>query len=171
MPYVEDLINIENARILWPNFSGKKSQYNREGDRNFNVIIPDADMANKLKDDGWNIHVREPREEGDQPEYRLPVAVSFDYKPPKITLITSRKQTLLDETTVGLLDHADIKTIDMTIRPYNWKRTVKDRDGTEYEETGVKAYLKTMYVVLEEDAFAHKYAEEEYPGEPPFDAD
>ena len=171
MPYVEDVINIENARIIFPNFSGRKSQYNREGDRNFNVIIPDPKLAQKMTEDGWRVHVREPREEGEQPEYRLPVSVSFDYKPPKIILVTSKKQTQLDEATVSLLDHADIKNIDMTIRPYNWKRMVKDRDGNEYEETGVKAYLKTMYVVLEEDYFASKYAEEEYPGEPPFDAE
>ena len=165
MPYVEDPINIENAKIIFRNFSGKKSQYNREGDRNFNVIIPDAKKAQQLIADGWNIRVREPREEGDEPEYRLPVSVSFTYKPPKVVMVTKRKQTQLDEDTIGILDQADIRTVDLTISPYNWK--MKDRDGNE--SSGVKAYLKTMYAVLEEDAYADKYAQEEYPGEPPFD--
>lgn len=165
MPYVENPINIENARIIFRNFAGKKSQYNREGDRNFNVIIPNAEIANQLIADGWNIRVREPRDAGEQPEYRLQVSVSFNYKPPKIILVTKRKQTQLDENTVGILDDADIATVDLTIRPYNW--SMKDRDGIE--QTGVKAYLKTMYVVLEEDAYAEKYAQDDYPGEPPFD--
>lgn len=165
MSYVENPINIENARIIFRNFSGKKSQFNREGDRNFNVIIPDGNIANQLIEDGWNVHVREPREDGEQPEFRLPVAVSFNYRPPKIILVTKRKQTQLDENTVGILDDADIASVDLTIRPYNW--TMKNKDGTE--STGVKAYLKTMYVVLEEDAYADKYARDEYPGEPPFD--
>jgi len=149
MPYVEDNITIENARIIFRNFAGKKSQYNREGDRNFNVIIPDAAMAQKLASDGWNIHVREPREEGEQPEYRLPVAVGFNIRPPKVVMVTKRYQRQLDESTISLLDDADIVKADMTLRPYNWE--VKDRDG-------VKAYLKTLYVVVEEDEFADKYA-------------
>lgn len=167
MAYVENPINIENARIIFRNFSGKKSQYNREGDRNFNVIIPDDEVAQRLIEDGWNVRVREPREEGDKPEYRLQVAVSFNYRPPKIVLVTKRKQTQLDENTVGILDQADIASVDLTIRPYNW--SVKNKDGSE--ETGVKAYLKTMYVVLEEDEFAYKYSQDDYPGEAPFDAD
>ena len=165
MAYVENYINIEHARIIFRNFSGRKSQYNREGDRNFNVIIPDPELAKKLAEDGWNIHVREPRDESESPEYRLPVAVGFNYKPPKIVMVTSRKQTVLDEDTVGILDQADIANVDLTIRPYNWK--MQNRDGTE--SMGVKAYLKTMYVTIEEDAYADKYARDEYPGEPPFD--
>lgn len=161
--YVEDNINLEKAHIIWPNFSGRKGQYNREGDRNFTVIIPNAEVANQLIEDGWNVKMRPPREEGDEPEYRLQVAVAFNGRPPKIVLVTRRKQTILDENTVGLLDTADIAYCDMTIRPYNWKR----EDGAH----GVKAYLKTLYAVLEEDYFSDRYAQDDYPGEPPFDPD
>lgn len=164
MPYVENDIRIENARIIFRNFSGKKSTYNEEGDRNFNVIIPDEQMALRLTDDGWNIHVREPRDEGDKPEYRLPVAVNFKYKPPKVVMITGRKRTILTEETVKILDQADIAHCDIIIHPYNW--TKKERDGRIV--TGVKAYLKTLYAVLEEDEFEAKYAYDEAPDEVPF---
>ena len=165
MKFVEECINIENARIIFRNFSGKKSSYNREGDRNFNVIIPSEELAHKLAEDGWNIRCREPREEGDRPEFRLPVAVAFNYKPPKVILVTKRNNTVLNEDTIGILDQADIVNVDLTIRPYNWK--MQNKDGSE--SFGVKAYLKTMYVTVEEDAYADKYARDEYPGEPPFD--
>ena len=32
---------IDNARLIFKNFSGKGDNYNREGDRNFAVIIDD----------------------------------------------------------------------------------------------------------------------------------
>ena len=51
-PRVNDNLVIENARLLFRNFSGRESKYNRAGQRNFCVYIDDPQDVQKLADDG-----------------------------------------------------------------------------------------------------------------------
>lgn len=160
-PRVNENLVIENARLLFRNFSGRESKYNRAGQRNFCVYIEDAADAQKLIDDGWNVRVRPPREDGEEPRYYIQVAVSFENIPPTVYMITKRKKVKLDEESIDTLDFAEIRNVDLTIRPYNWVI----QEGTKNEKSGVKAYLRSLYVVIEEDEFAEKYAGDEYPEE------
>ena len=143
-------IVIENAKILFSNFAGVETRFNPKGRRNFSVIIDDTEYAEMLKNDGWNIKTLPPREEGDIPKYYLQVSVNFENVPPKVIMVTSRSMAPLDSESIGTLDYADIINVDLTITPYHWEVSGKD---------GIKAYLKTMYVTIEEDEFADKYAD------------
>lgn len=145
---VIDNISIEGAKIGFRNFSGKQSQFNAAGRKNFCVFL-DPETGRKLETDGWNIRWLDPREEGDEKTPYLQVAVSFDNIPPKIVLITSRGQSILDSQTVNVLDWAELKHVDLVVRPYNWEVNGK---------AGVKGYVRSMYITIDEDEFASKYS-------------
>lgn len=144
---VEDNIRIEGARIGFRNFSGEEGRFNPKGRRNFCVFL-EEDIAKDMEKEGWNVKWLQPREEGDELQAYLQVKVVFGKIPPKIVLVTMRGKTRLDEDTVNILDWAEIQNVDLVIRPYNW-----EVNGN----TGVSAYIKTMYVTLREDEFESKY--------------
>ena len=143
-------IKIENARIVFRNLSGKPDKYNpRGGKRSFSVVIEDPEFANELKREGWNIkQFNQSPDSDEEPAHFISVKVSYNNIPPHIYLCTSKNKTLLNEDTVGQLDYADISNVDIVITPYQY-----EMNG----ESGISAYVKTMYVTVVEDEFASKY--------------
>lgn len=145
-----DNITIRNAELLFRNFSGRSTQFTPEGRRSFSVLIDDKHYANSLIADGWNVKPLKPRDDNDPPRWQLPVAVFFGKYPPMIIMISGNTKTLLGEDNVNLLDWADIIKVDLMIRPREY-----DAAGRH----GVKAYLKSMYVTVQEDELAKEYAD------------
>jgi hypothetical protein len=156
---------MEGVKIIFRNFKGEEGPYNREGVRNFGVILP-SDVAEAMANDGWNVKVLKPSEEEkeaglEQGPPWLPVEAAYDKgKPPKIVMITSRGKTVLDEETVEQLDWVDIAIdeettlpkVDLIVRPFRWGPNAMGASG-------VKAYLKSMFITIEEDELDQKYAE------------
>ena len=150
------ILQIDDARIVYRNFSGAGSKFNREGDRNFAVVIPDQEMADALIAEGWNVKIKPPRDEDDTPFMYLPVKIKFNDRGPNCYLATGTRMNRLDEESICCLDDVDILSVDMDIRPYEW-----DVNG----KIGRTAYLASIKVTQEVDRFASRFAEEEHPEE------
>lgn len=144
---------VEDARIIFRNFAGKEGQYNREGDRNFAVVL-DHDNASEMLALGWNVKYLDARDEGDEDTPYISVSVNFKNRPPRVVLLTATSRTQLDESSVEVLDYADILTVDLICRGYDW-----DVNG----KTGTKAYLQSLFITIQEDALERKYRIHEEP--------
>lgn len=169
-------LEINNARITCRNFKGEEGRYNREGDRSFLLVIAGGtldddksirnvsaeEMADALKSDvnrmgvGWNVKIKMPKEDGDEPFMYLPVKVKFNDYGPRVYLKSGVHTTQLDEESVGSLDGIEIRNVDLDIRPY---------DDEIHGKPFRSAYLQGMCVTQEIDRFAARLAEEECPEE------
>ena len=150
------ILQIDDARIIYRNFSGEGSKFNREGDRNFALVIPEEEIADALVKEGWNVKVKPPRDEGDSPFMFLPVKVKFNDRGPSVYLKSGSNRVKLTEDTVSMLDDIDILSVDLDIRPYD-----NEVNGKPFRS----AYLQSIFVTQEVDRFASRFAEEEYPEE------
>lgn len=144
------ILQIDDARIVYRNFSGIGSKYNREGDRNFAVVIDDQEAADALLDEGWNVKIKQPRDDDEDPFMYLPVKVKFNDRGPNVYLKSGTRQVRLDEESISCLDDIDIIGVDLDVRPYDWEVNGK---------TGRTAYLQSIRVTQDLDRFA---TEEEY---------
>lgn len=152
MAQQDNTVVLENVKIIFRNFAGKEGPYNREGDRNFAVLL-DERMADELSQAGWNVKTtkeREIEEEQFGGEPYLPVTVGVKGRPPRMVMITSRGRTDLGMDECDLLDYAEITNVDLIVRPYDWNVNGK---------TGRKAYLKSIFVTIHEDVLEQKYGD------------
>ena len=157
-------ITIEDAKIGSRNFAGKAKRYNEKGKRNFLLLLP-TDVAEALaKEEYWPVKWLKPRDpEENEPQAFLAITVRFDPVPPRVVLITGGGRNDLDEDTVEILDWVRIKNVDLIITPYEWE--MKNDDGSV--DRGVKPYLKSIYVTIEEDDLEKKYREMPVDDAPP----
>ena len=158
-----DIVQMDHVRFLWPNFSGRGDcKFSRDGERNFNIVIPDPEIAEALQNNlnkygvGWNVKIKPPREEGEAPLTYLNVKVKFNEYGPKVHLISGDKRVMLTEETIGCLDNMDVLNADLDLRAY---------DGDGNYGPFRSAYLQCMEVTQNIDRFSARYADEEYPEE------
>ena len=152
-------VTIEDAQLMFRNFAGEEGPYNAAGDRSFSIRLTPEDAQMLLKD-GWNVKTRPPREEGDDEMHYIKVAVSYKNRPPTVVIVTQRwnrqtqafepARTTLPEDFVELVDSLDIAKADLVLNPYRWN--VRG-------ETGIKAYLKSIYITVQQDDLELKYAQ------------
>lgn len=151
------ILQIDDARITYKNFSGVGDKFNREGDRNFALIIEDQEIADALINDknkygvGWNVKIKPPREEGDDPFMYMQVKVKFTDYGPNVYLKTGDRVNRLDEKTIGSLDKIRIQSVDLDIRSY---------DDVVNGKPFRAAYLQSIHVTQDVvDRFAERYAD------------
>ena len=148
------ILQIEDARIIYRNFAGIGSKYNREGDRNFAVIIPNQEIADELIADGWAVKIKPPRDEDESPFMYLPVKVKFNNRGPAAYVKSGNSVQRLNQDTIGMLDEIDIQSVDMDLRAYDW-----EVNG----QTGRSAYLQAINVIQNIDRFGAQYQAQELP--------
>lgn len=148
------ILQIDDAHIIYRNFSGVGGKFNREGDRNFAIVIPDQEAADALIKEGWNVKIKPPREDGDSPFMYLPVKVKFNERGPACYLVTGSRMNKLDEDSVSCLDDVDILSVDLDVRPYDW--VVNGKEGRT-------AYLQSIKVTQQIDRFAASSNNEDAP--------
>lgn len=142
------ILQIDDAKIIFKNFEGRGDKFNREGDRNFSVLIENPETADALIEQGWNVRIKPPRDEDEGPFMRLPVKIKFTEYGPNVYLKTGESMNRLDEETIGVLDNIEIESVDLDIRPFDWE--VNGR-------TGRTAYLQSIHVTQRIDRFAARY--------------
>lgn len=153
--FVPPPFTLEDTTILYPNFSGRATEYNIEGDRNFNVILTD-EQAEEMSALGWNVKTKEGREEGDPARHILTVSIGFQYHPPKIYMLTEsqmargQRASAMSEDLLGLLDDVEYKLVDLVVRAHRWNKAGR---------TGIKAWVQTLVVIIREDEITMKYAD------------
>lgn len=149
-------LEIENVQLMggrFKNFSGRATKYNREGDRFINVRIPSQEQAEELAEEGWNIKILDPKEEGDEPVYYLTVKIRYKVeggkKDPNIFKgISSDNMHRLTPENTGDLDRDEVERADIVINPSYYNTNGKE---------GYSAYLDSLYVIIKGNRFASKY--------------
>lgn len=153
---------VEDAKIIFRNFAGAETDFNRKGDRNFCLVIDSEEDALQLRADGWNVKERTSGLNPDEKFYFVKVSVRFDHLPPRVRLYSGNSKTDLTADTIGILDKIDIETVDLVVSPYHW--SISNKSGTK---EGIKAYLSSMYIRQKLDRLASKWddvgSEEEFP--------
>ena len=159
-------IILEGVRLAFRNFSGNEGLYNKEGDRNFCVLLT-PEQEEKVRKLAPELRIKElkPREEGDLPQPYIEINVYYPKagskgRPPEVVLITDKidqetgevigkSRSNLRASTINLLDWAHIVECDLVFRVFQW-----EMGGA----TGWKTALNSIYATITMDTLEAKYS-------------
>lgn len=138
-------IELDDARIIYANFTGERSRYNASGTRNFCVLIP-FEMEQQLLADGWYLKYLTPREEGAMPQPYIKVNISDRFGVPPMSIVSYRGERILNSLDeLDALKSAGIRQASVVIKPHRYT--------TDDGETHFNGYLEEMRIVLREPRF------------------
>ncbi len=172
-------LNVEHAGMIYKNFTGKPTRVNPAGGKRTFALVLTEDYADRLHSQGWNIKVKEVRDQVVEGEQTLTVSWndylnmykgSFDHAliytecvvnenseyPPKIYKVSEfngdKTMALVPQDQWYRLDESELMNVDLVIHPYVHGRSIANPDAK-------KGYLKTMYAMaVPVNDFGGKYA-------------
>lgn len=152
MPRNYKKVTIENAELKYLNFSGRQTDYNPAGMRNFCVVIP-PENVNAVREMGYNVKTGVDNKTGDEFEF-VKVNVSYRFEAPRVEMIiANKKRVSLTEDSISQLDGTDFESIDLSFTGSDWENRGKH---------GTSAYLDSLYALVKEDYLDSKYSDIPY---------
>jgi len=152
------ILEIRNCKTIYRNFAGAPTKFTDAGRRQFSILIT-PELGDILTADGWNVKTYKNRATGGEEEEPY-IQVNVNYRDakdelkasldPVVHVIKNGKMEDLTEETVGMLDWATIDNVDVRLSPYHW-----NFNGN----TGVKGYLKEIWVTLAVDELERLYVD------------
>lgn len=146
--YRENSVTLKDVKIMFRNLAGLQTQFNAAGERNFSVLLDEA-TAKDLLERRWRVKKLKDQDDGTPGDYHIKVKANYKTgRPPRVILITSKGRTELGADEIGMIDVADVESVDLVLN--GW---YSDMNGG-----GFSAYLKTMVVKIREDELELLYA-------------
>lgn len=153
---------ITDAKLLsmpFRNFEGRKSDFNPMGEKEFGVVIEDAELAQQMAADNWTVKTLTNRDGKDylygikvdgEDLHWVKIKVKYrDNKgnptiPPKVLIRTTNNEIKYGEEDLKDLDTADLMDVDLKINI---------RTRTTNGKTYTTGYLNTMIATLLDDNY------------------
>ena len=179
-------LNAENAVMIYKNFSGKPTFVNPAGGKRTFSLVLSKDYGERLADQGWNVKVKEVKdqlEEGERTrtvswsDYVNQYATEFDHAliyteivvnenseyPPRIYKVSEfngeKTMAIVPPDQWYRLDESELVNVDITVHPYAHGRSLANPNAK-------KGYLKSMYAAaVPVNDFGGKYADYRVAGE------
>lgn len=157
------LLSVEHAVLIYKNFEGRPDKFNvKGGKRTFNLVLSN-DAAAELKELGWNVKEKPPRDVDEEFLYTTEIVVNMDSKrPPKIFLCSEKngkkRMVKLEADMLKELDVGEFSNIDVVINPYEHDKDARFR---------YKGYCSELYAMQAVNTnFGSKYANFEQVNDP-----